>query len=115
MTNDTRDADLSGILPALKDWSFSRFITISLVRFMYVLGLVLLTLGFVIAIFTGFAQGFGSGLIYIIGSAIGFALGVLWLRVSLEMVVVVFRIADNTSVLAKHARGEPLGKGGGEN
>lgn len=106
MADEMPDADLSGLIPALKDVSFKQFITISLVKFIYILGLVMLGLGAIVTIFTGFSQGFGSGLLYIIGGAIGLVLGVLWLRVSLEMVVVVFRIANNTSVLAKHARGE---------
>jgi hypothetical protein len=105
MADAPQDNELAGILPALKDLSFSQFITVSLVKFIYVLGLILLALGFVFAVFSGLSQGFG-GIIYVLGAVIGFVLGVLWLRVTLEMVVVVFRIADNTAVIAKQARSQ---------
>jgi len=114
MTDDTRTPDLSGIIPALMDWSFKRFITISLVKFMYILGIIGLAVSIVFSIFAGLAGGITSGLTSVIMGVIAFALGVLWLRVCLEMVVVVFRIAQNTTVLARHARGEPLDDSAGD-
>lgn len=87
-----------GFVASLFDLSFTSFVTTKLIRVLYVLSLVMLGLGYVV----GAAMVFGSA---------GGAAGVLWLflfgplmvffytlayRVLFELVIVLFRIFENT-------------------
>jgi hypothetical protein len=112
-------SDVKGFFGSLFDLSFSSFITIRLVRILYVLTLILLALAYVaiaVALFAGGDQEATSigvdGTIQTSDDDGGNAvLGVLWLlifgpllmffyllfyRVIFELIVVVFRIFENT-------------------
>ena len=87
------------ILAGLFDFSFSKFITISVVKVIYVLSLVLSSLFAVIGILVGFSQSPQQGIVSLIVIPIVFFLNVLVLRVTLEMIVIIFRIKENTDRL----------------
>ena len=89
----------SGFFAALFDFSFDNFITIKLTKVIYIIGIVasgLGTLGFIIS---GFTQGFGSGLMALIVGPLLFLLWVVLVRIGLELIIAVFKIAENTSAL----------------
>jgi len=95
-TRDTR------ALRALLDTSFKEFVTPSLVRFLYVLalgGLAVVDLWFVIG---ALASSLLWGLATLLLVTLLTALAALWIRVSLETVVILFRIADHTAEAAEH-------------
>jgi len=96
-----------GFFEALFDFSFSEFITARLIRLLYVLALIGLALVAVVSIFTGFVEGFGEGLLRLILSPIFFLLGAIVTRIYLELVIVIFRIAEHMArlVALTEARG----------
>jgi len=79
---------------ALFDFSFSQFVTTQLIRFLYGMGIVI---GVVVALGTivaGFNQGAGTGVVALIFSPIIFLLILIVFRVQLEIIIVIFRIAE---------------------
>ena len=93
---------------ALFDLSFTRFITISMIKVIYVLAMVLLGLGWLAFVIAGFSQGVVQGLGMMIIATIAAFLYLLWIRVALELVVVIFRIGENTSINLYWGLNEPL-------
>ncbi len=89
-----------GFLQALFDLSFSDFITKRIIKLLYVLGIVLAGLMALVVLVAGLLQG-GAGFASFIIAPLLFILWVISLRVWLELVMVAFRIADNTDVIAK--------------
>lgn len=87
---------------SLFDMSFTEFVTIRLIKVLYILsivGAVLLGLSMLVA---GFSNGFGSGILSLIVTPIVVGIYILMARIWLELIVVVFRIAENTSQMAKN-------------
>ena len=109
--------DRKGFLGALFDFSFTTFVTTRVVKVLYVLTLVLLLIGYVaiaVSIFSGgeeIATIDRNGQPTTIGGDANVGLGVFWLvilgplllflytllyRVFCELIIVVFRIYENT-------------------
>ena len=100
-----------GFFKILLDTSFSDFITLKLIKFFYILGCILNAIGAFIVLpiavwvyFQGF-QGFQPSnaeriAAVLIASPVLFIVGVVLLRVWLELVASVFRIAENTTEMA---------------
>ena len=95
----------SSFFQALFDMSFREFITTRIIKVLFVLGIVLASLGAIGILIGGLTQG-GAGMIAIVVAPIAFLLWVISLRVWLELVIVAFRVADNTDILAKKAQKE---------
>lgn len=90
-----------GILGALFDFSFSSFVTTKIVKVLYILGVALSAFIALIILVGGLASGsVFKALGGIILAPIAFLIYVLVCRIWLELVVVVFRIAENTAVIA---------------
>lgn len=85
---------------SLFDFSFSEFITTRLIRVIYVLGLIMIGIGALIIIAGGFDGGFLSGLMSIVLAGLVSLLGAMYLRVMMELMIVVFRIAENVAKIA---------------
>ncbi len=96
-----------GFFEALFDFSFSEFITARLIRLLYGLALVLLGLFVLVFMVSGFTQSFGYGLLSLILSPVVFLLGAIGTRIYLELVIVIFRIAEHAKRLVEltEARG----------
>ncbi|NLU41754.1 MAG: DUF4282 domain-containing protein [Firmicutes bacterium] len=98
------DDNLKSSFSALFDFSFRRFITIRVVRVMYVLALIgisFATLGLLVSAFESSA---GLGVLTLfIGAPIFFILSLLAARVYLELIMVIFRISENISAIAETA------------
>lgn len=88
------------LLNTLCDFSFSTFVTTKLVKILYALMIIASAIAALVIIVSGFAQGFLAGLGAIILAALAFAIYVIFSRVWLEMIVVVFRIAENVATIA---------------
>jgi len=84
----------------LFDLSFTEFVTTRLIKLIFVLGVIFSALGALFLIVGGFRVGFGRGVIMLILSPVAFFLYVLAVRVWCEMIIAVFRIAENTGRLA---------------
>jgi hypothetical protein len=83
-----------GFFGALFDFSFSQFVTTRLVRFLYAVLLVIDALVALGAIARAFREGAGAGLVALILAPILFLILVVITRVYLEIVIVIFRIAE---------------------
>ena len=98
-------------LAAMLDFSFSRFITLSVIKLLYIVGLVLIGLmwvGLTISSFmAGVVQGIGA---LVVGAVIAVIYMVLF-RVWLELIVIIFRIGENTSKLVELRGGTPTQAG----
>ena len=100
-----------GFFGTLFDLSFSEFITTKLIKILYILLLVLVAIGFVIAFFgslvTMFSRGgFLQGLLGVVLAPVGALIYVILARMWMELVIVLFRIAENTTEMVRLKRGE---------
>jgi hypothetical protein len=109
-TGKEKTMEDKGFFGALFDMSFSEFVTLKFIRILYIILLVIIAIGLVIAIITGFismfTDSFLAGLMAIIVAPIGAIISVVLTRIWLEVLVVVFRIAENTTDLVQMKKGE---------
>lgn len=95
------DQNLKSSFSALFDFSFRRFITIRVIRIMYILALVGISIATLGMLVTAFEASAGLGILTLfIGAPIFFVLALLAARVYLELIMVIFRIAENTAAMA---------------
>jgi hypothetical protein len=90
-----------GGLEAIFDFGFSKFITLNVMRVLYALGLLVIALFWLIMVITSFTQGAVQGLLALIVGTIVALLYVIFYRVWLELIVVIFRIGENTSRMVR--------------
>ena len=91
--------DTQGFLGSIFDLSFTEFITIRIIKFLFILGIIFAAIGTLLLIVTGFSNGIGAGILSLVLSPLIFLVYVLLARVSCEMIIVIFRIAENTGRL----------------
>ena len=110
MTASQRAAEGS-FFGRLFDFSFSSFITTSVVKVLYFLAL--LTAGiFCIGIIAAMGQVGGEYVaLGIILAIVLFFLWAIWIRVALETIIILFRIAENTAISARVVSGEAPSSG----
>lgn len=87
-------------LGGLLDFSFKKFITLGVIKILYILGIavaVLLALGAILSSLRAGVFAFVGALIVV---PIITALWIIYLRVMMELIVVIFRIGENTSIMA---------------
>jgi Domain of unknown function (DUF4282) len=89
-----------GFFGSLFDFSFSDFITIKIIKFLYMLGMIIAALAAIGVIVAGFGKSIMAGIGALIISPVIFLLYIIMFRVWLEIIIVVFRIADNTGKMA---------------
>jgi hypothetical protein len=93
-----------GFFKTLFDLSFSEFVTTKLIKFLYILILVFIAIGYLVSVIGGFADSAGQGFLMLIVGAVGALVAVLFARVYMEILIVLFRIAENTSEIARRGR-----------
>jgi Domain of unknown function (DUF4282) len=110
-----------GFFGSLFDYSFSSFITSKIIKVLYVLTTIVAALWTLAIIFLAFKASSGLGiLVLLIGGPIFFVITMIYVRVGLELLMVIFRIHENveginqraggassTPVLSKPASAEP--------
>jgi hypothetical protein len=90
----------NGLLTDLFDFSFSHLLVLRVVKLVFGVLLLLdagLCLGLIVQ---AFGAGFGWGLLVLLFSPVLFVIVAIFVRVFTEMLVVLFRIADDTAILA---------------
>ena len=80
----------------LLDLSFTKLITIKLVKALYIIGIAFSGATGLYLIVMAFKQSFGNGLLYVIAAPIVAALMVVVLRVAMELLLTLFKIEENT-------------------
>ena len=93
-----------GFFSALFDTRFDSLITPSLIRFLYVVAIVLIGLGMLAVIIAGFAENAGTGVLLLIFAPIGALLYVIVTRLWLELIIVAFKIREATEEVAANTR-----------
>ncbi len=88
----------------LFDLSFTEFVTTRIIKILFIFGVVIAAIGTIALIIGGFSGGFGKGLLFLILSPIVFFLYVILARMWCELVIVVFRIAENTGRLVDQGK-----------
>ncbi|MFC1582004.1 DUF4282 domain-containing protein [Planctomycetota bacterium] len=96
-----------GFVTALMDLSFTEFITTRIIKLLYVLEVIACFLFSVGIIVSGIRGDFVAAVVSIILAPIIFVVGVICARVGLEVVIVMFRIAENTSEVVRLQGGTP--------
>ena len=109
MNNDLQP---QGCLTALLDLSFTQFVTTKLAGWLYLLLLILVVLGGAVGVISGltamFSDTFLAGGGIIIASVLGVLIYAVLARVAMESILVIFRIAENTSEMARQGRNQQL-------
>lgn len=93
------------LLESLFDFSFSSFITTKIIKFLFALAILLSAIAAIVIVVSGFSQGFMSGLGSLLIAVLLFFVYVIAARIWLELIIVVFQIAENVSVIAKDKQG----------
>ncbi|CAN5848497.1 hypothetical protein BH20ACT7_BH20ACT7_16910 [soil metagenome] len=97
----TSQASEPSLFSALFDFSFTDFVTNRIIKVLYILALVGLTIFSLIFLVTGLGRGGGSALVALIVAPLYFLFGLIYIRVLLEVIIVLFRIGENTAVMAE--------------
>ena len=95
-----------GFFASLFDFSFSSMVTTKIIQILYVLaviGMGLLTIGWIAA---AFGASDTAGVIVLVLSPFIFILMVTVARIYLEAVIVLFKIAENTATIAMNTKRE---------
>jgi predicted benzoate:H+ symporter BenE len=97
----------TSFLGALFDFSFRSFVTLRIVRFLYAVAVVFLVVGVVVAVVGGMAAGRNALEVvgFLLFAPIGAFLYLLIIRVSLELMVVIFRIGETQGQILEALRG----------
>lgn len=88
--------DLKKITGGLFDFTFSTFITTKIVKVCYVLGMIGIGISTVAIIASSFAQSTLGGVVALVLSPIIFFVMLIICRVWMELIIVIFRIAEFT-------------------
>jgi hypothetical protein len=99
--------DKSGFFAKLFELSFSEFITLQIIKYLYIIGIAFAGFTALGSLFTGFAvikDDFGKGIFGILFSPLLFIFITLMVRLALEAIVATFRIAENTTKLVEQGR-----------
>lgn len=94
--------DSGSFFGKLFDFSFKEFISLQIVKYLYIIGIVfagLSALGMIGVGFSDMRYSFLGGLVKVLLSPVFFVLMVLVVRLVLEALVATFRIAENTTKL----------------
>ncbi len=83
----------------LFDMSFTEFVTTRIIRVIFIIAIVLAVFSTIAVIGAAFSTGTGWGVLALLLSPLIFLLYVLAARVWCEIIIVVFRIAENTGRL----------------
>lgn len=94
---------VKSVLSSLFDVEFSSLITTRVIKLVYVVFLVLVSVFSLFFLLASLAQGGGPALFALVVAPLGWFFYVVMMRVSLELVIVLFRIGDDVRSLA--ARG----------
>jgi hypothetical protein len=94
-----------GFFESLFDFSFTTFVTSKLVKLLYVLSIVGAALVSLFLIVIGFTVSIVLGvLMLLIGGPLLFLLSMIYARVFLEVMIVIFRISEHTAEIAEQGR-----------
>lgn len=86
----------------LFDFSFSGFISIELIRVLYMISILMAGIAVIAGILAAFSNSFGVGIGAILLAPVIFLVYVLFSRVLFEVFIVIFKIADSLEEIAEN-------------
>ncbi len=89
-----------GFFGRLFDLSFNEFVTTSIIKVLYVIAIIVAAVVGLFVMFSLFMGGFRGVLMGLILGPVVFVVYVILARVWLEVLIVIFRIAENTAKIA---------------
>lgn len=98
--------ETKGFFASLFDFSFSEFITSKIIKFLYILSIIVIVLLALAVIIICFKKSKGTGIAALVFSPLIFLLFVILDRIWLEMMIVIFRIAEHVRDIAQQKRRE---------
>lgn len=98
-----------GLFGSLFDLSFTEFVTTRVIKVLFVLAILLSAIGASAMLLGGIARGGGAAFLSIIIAPCAFFLYVLMARIWLEVIIVLFRIAENTGRLVEQGQKNAAG------
>lgn len=96
-----------GFLGSLFDYSFSSFVTTRIIKILYVLITIVFTLAALAFLAVGISQGPGPAVGAVIFVPIAWLLYMIFARVALEVLIVLFRIGEDLHLIAHPGGGAP--------
>jgi len=93
--------EVKGFFGSLFDFSFTEFITPRIIKLLFVLAIIISAIFALMLFVAGISQGGREAFLAIIGAPLLFLLYVIMARVWLEVIMVMFHIADNTDKLVE--------------
>jgi uncharacterized membrane protein len=97
--------ETKGFFAALMDLSFTDFITTRVIKVLYVLGIIVSVIAGLGIIAGGLTSGSGwKGVVSLFLGPLATLIHVLVIRIWLELVIVVFRIEENTAKLSSQVQ-----------
>jgi uncharacterized membrane protein len=93
-----------GFLESLMDTRFDSLITPKLVRFLYVIGMIVLAIGAIAWVIAGFANSAGTGVLFLVLAPLVALVYLIVIRLYLELIVVAFKIRDAAEQIADNTR-----------
>lgn len=91
---------IRAVLDLVLDLSFKRFVTPRLVRMLYVLSLLAAAFYAFSYMFSGFTTGTFTGIFQMVTAPLAFLLYLIVARVTVELILAIFRIADHLAPMA---------------
>lgn len=85
-----------GFFSRLFDMSFTRFVTPSLIKVLFILAIIVVSIVSLFMLIGGAASAGDGGIVLVILAPIYWLLGIIYARVFLELAIVFFRIEMNT-------------------
>lgn len=99
-----RPARRDGFFESLMDTRFDHLITPTMIRFLYIVAMILIALGALAVIIAGFAESAGAGILALILAPIFALIYLIVTRLWLELIIVIFKIRDATEEVAVNTR-----------
>ena len=90
----------TGFFEALMDTRFDNLITPKLIRFLYVVSMIVLALGALVVVVSAFTQSAGTGILALILAPLGALVYLIVVRLWLELIVVTFKIREAAELVA---------------
>ena len=94
---------IRAVLDLVLDLSFKRFVTPRLVRMLYVLSLLAASFYALSYMFSGFQNGTFTGIFQMVTAPVAFLLYLIVARVTVELILAIFRIADHLAPMSEEA------------
>lgn len=94
-TGVPQDASPAGFFASLFDFSFSTFITPKVVKFVYMIALAALVLGWLSFLFGAFGRSAGYGLVVLVLGPIFILLYLVFIRITLEFYLAMVRMSED--------------------